>query len=96
MANFTTPFGQGTASVAETLGEISGYSTGIGWGSHISGQTNEDLEAVIGAEPAFHAPGFLVPTRNGNLCGGASIEGPGRCTIRRARAAVEWNHGPPR
>lgn len=58
---------QGTANLVEHLGDISGYSTGIGWGSHAIGQTNEDLEALIAAAPAFQAPGFLVPTRNGEL-----------------------------
>jgi predicted N-acetyltransferase YhbS len=58
---------QGTASVVEHLGDISGYSTGIGWGSHAIGQTNEDLKALIAAAPAFQAPGFLVPTRNSEL-----------------------------
>lgn len=58
---------QGTANVVEHRGDISGYSTGIGWGSHAIGQTNEDLKALIAAAPAFQAPGFLVPTRNGEL-----------------------------
>jgi len=58
---------QGTANVVEHFGEISGYSTGIGWGSHAIGLTNEDLKALIAAAPAFQAPGFLVPTRNGEL-----------------------------
>lgn len=58
---------QGTANVVEHLGDISGYSTGIGWGSHAIGQTNEDLKALIAAAPDFQAPGFLVPTRNGEL-----------------------------
>jgi hypothetical protein len=58
---------QRTANVVELLGEISGYATGIGWGSHAIGQTNEDLKALIAAAPAFQAPGFLVPTRNSEL-----------------------------
>ena len=45
---------QGTASVVEHLGDISGYSTGIGWGSHTIGQTNEDLEALyVGPGPRW-------------------------------------------
>ena len=58
---------QGTANVVEHLGRISGYATGIGWSGHAIGETNEDLEALIGAAPMFQAPGFLVPTRNGEL-----------------------------
>jgi predicted N-acetyltransferase YhbS len=58
---------QGSANVVEHLGRISGYATGIGWVSHTIGETNEDLKALIGAAPMFQAPGFLVPTRNGEL-----------------------------
>jgi predicted N-acetyltransferase YhbS len=58
---------QGTANVVEHLGRISGYATGIGWASHAIGESNEDLKALIGAAPTFQAPGFLVPTRNGEL-----------------------------
>ena len=58
---------QGTANVVEHLGRISGYATGIGWSGHAIGETNQDLEALIAAAPMFQAPGFLVPTRNGEL-----------------------------
>jgi len=58
---------QGTANVVEHLGRISGYSTGIAWFSHAVGETNEDLKALIGRADAFQGPGFLVPTRNGDL-----------------------------
>ncbi len=55
------------ADVVEHLGRITGYATGIAWMSHAIGKTNEDLKALIGAAPAFLGPGFLVPTRNGDL-----------------------------
>lgn len=58
---------QGTANVVEHLGRISGYATGIGWPCHAIGKTNEDLKALIGDAPTFFTPGFLVPTRNGEL-----------------------------
>src|SRR5579875_904571 len=58
---------QGTAMVVEHLGRISGYATAIGWFHHAVGETNEDLKALIGAAPSFPGPGFLVPTRNGEL-----------------------------
>ena len=73
---------QGRASVVEHFGDISGYSTDIGWGDHAIGQTNEDLEALIAAAPAFHAPGFLVPTRNGELMRW--------CLDRGLRIATVW------
>lgn len=57
----------GTANVVEHLDRITGYSTGIAFFAHAVGETNEDLKALIGAAPAFLGPGFLVPTRNGEL-----------------------------
>jgi GNAT superfamily N-acetyltransferase len=33
----------------------------------IVGETNDDVKALIGAAPAFAGPGFIVPTRNGEL-----------------------------
>jgi len=58
---------QGTANVVERLGRITGYATGIGWFHHAIAATNNDLTALIGAAPAFLGPGFLVPSRNGEL-----------------------------
>lgn len=58
---------QRAANVVEHLGRITGYSTGIAWFAHAVGETNEDLKALIGAAPSFLGPGFLVPTRNGEL-----------------------------
>ena len=31
------------------------------------GETNDDVKALIGAAQSFGGPGFLVPTRNGDL-----------------------------
>lgn len=58
---------QGTASVVEHAGRITGYATMVGFFGHAVGETNEDLQALIGAAPSFPGPGFLLPTRNGNL-----------------------------
>jgi GNAT superfamily N-acetyltransferase len=46
---------------------ITGYTTGIAFFSHSVAESNEDLRALIAAAPAFHGPGFLVPTRNAAL-----------------------------
>ena len=59
--------GQGTAVVVEHGGRISGYTTTIGFFGHTVGESNEDLKALIGAAPGFPAPGFLLPTRNGEM-----------------------------
>jgi len=58
---------QGSATVVEHLGRITGYATQIAFFSHAVGETNEDLKALIGAAREFGGPGFLVPTRNGEL-----------------------------
>ena len=57
----------GAASVVEHLGRISGYATSIAFFAHAVGETNEDIKALIGAARQFGGPGFLVPTRNGDL-----------------------------
>jgi predicted N-acetyltransferase YhbS len=58
---------QGSASVVERLGRITGYSTGIGWANHAVAETNDDLKALIGAATVFLGPGFLVPSRNSEV-----------------------------
>lgn len=58
---------QGTASVVEHEGRITGYATAVAFFGHAVGKTNEELKALIGAAPTFPGPGFLLPTRNGEL-----------------------------
>jgi ribosomal protein S18 acetylase RimI-like enzyme len=58
---------QGTAMVVEHVGRITGYTTGGGFFGHSVGETNNDLKALIGAAKEFSGPGFLLPTRNGDL-----------------------------
>lgn len=58
---------QGTATVVEHAGRITGYATSIGFFGHAVGESNQELKALIGAAPAFPGPGFLLPTRNGEL-----------------------------
>jgi predicted N-acetyltransferase YhbS len=58
---------QGTATVVDRGGRLSGYATSIGYFGHAVGETNEDLKALIGEAPAFLGPGFLLPTRNADL-----------------------------
>jgi GNAT superfamily N-acetyltransferase len=55
---------QGTARVVERGGRVTGYTTGIGFYRHSVSETNDDLQALIGAAEAFPGPGFLVPMRN--------------------------------
>jgi GNAT superfamily N-acetyltransferase len=58
---------QGTATVVEHNGRLTGYATMIGFFGHAIGETNRDLEALIGAAKDFPGPGFLLPTRNTEL-----------------------------
>ncbi|WP_372723848.1 GNAT family N-acetyltransferase [Immundisolibacter sp.] len=55
---------QGTATVVEHDGRITGYATAIGFFAHAVGQSNAELKALIGAAPVYLGSGFLVPTRN--------------------------------
>jgi GNAT superfamily N-acetyltransferase len=58
---------KGSAMVVEHDGRISGYATIVGFFGHAVGETNKDLKALIGAAREFAGPGFLLPTRNGEL-----------------------------
>lgn len=58
---------QGTATVVERDAGITGYATLLGFWGHAVASTTDDLQALIGAAPAFLGAGFLVPTRNATL-----------------------------
>ena len=58
---------QGSATVVERDGRITGYSNGIGFLGYAVGENNDDLKALIGAAKEFPGPGFLLPTRNSEL-----------------------------
>lgn len=58
---------QGTATVVERNGRITGYATVIGFFGHAVGEENADVQVLIGAAESFAHPGFLVPTRNSEL-----------------------------
>jgi GNAT superfamily N-acetyltransferase len=57
----------GEVKVVERDGRITGYTTGISFYGHSVAETNDDLQALIGAAEAFAGPGFLVPMRNTEL-----------------------------
>lgn len=58
---------QSTARVVEHDGRITGYASLIGFFGHAVGETNDDLQAMIGAAEGFAGPGMLVPMRNAEL-----------------------------
>lgn len=55
------------AVVVEHGGRVTGYATGLAFFAHAIGETNREIEALISAAASFAGPGFLVPTRNGDL-----------------------------
>jgi hypothetical protein len=59
--------GTGTARVVERDGRITGYTSEIGFYGHAVAETNDDLQALIGAAERSTGPGFLVPMRNTEL-----------------------------
>jgi predicted N-acetyltransferase YhbS len=58
---------RGGARLVERDGRITGYTTGVGFYGHSVAETNDDLQALIGAADAFPGAGFLVPMRNTEL-----------------------------
>ncbi len=58
---------EGTANVVERASRITGYATQIGFLGHAVAESNDDLKALIGAAPEYSGPGFLLPTRNGEV-----------------------------
>ena len=58
---------QGTASVVESAGRITGYTSGVGFVGHGVGESNDDLKALIASVDEFAGPGILIPTGNGEL-----------------------------
>jgi GNAT superfamily N-acetyltransferase len=58
---------QGTATVVERHGRITGYASSLAFFGHAVAETNPDLQAIIAASDGFGGPGILVPSRNAEL-----------------------------
>jgi GNAT superfamily N-acetyltransferase len=58
---------KGTAAVVERDARVTGYATVVGFFGHAVGESNRDLQALIGSATEFAGPGFLLPTRNTEL-----------------------------
>jgi ribosomal protein S18 acetylase RimI-like enzyme len=58
---------QGTATVVERDGRITGYATSVGFFGHAVGETNDDLKALVSEAREFTGPGFHIPSRNSDL-----------------------------
>lgn len=57
----------GSAKVVERDGQITGYTTDVGFTGHSVAVSNEDLMALIATADEFSWNGFLVPLRNADL-----------------------------
>lgn len=57
----------GTGIVVETNEKLTGYATLLGFFGHAVAKTNDDLKALIGSGREIAGPGFLLPTRNGEV-----------------------------
>ena len=58
---------EGTATVVEHEDRLTGYATRVGFMGHAVGESNADLQALIGGASKFIGSGFLLPARNGEL-----------------------------
>jgi predicted N-acetyltransferase YhbS len=57
----------GSATVVERGGRITGYATALAFSGHATAETNTDLQGLIASAEGFGGPGILVPTRNSAL-----------------------------
>jgi predicted N-acetyltransferase YhbS len=58
---------QGTATVVEREGRITGYATALAFFGHATAETNVDLKASIASVDSFGGSGILVPSQNSDL-----------------------------
>ena len=66
-AELTFGLSQGTARVVEQGGRVVGYATDIGFFGHVVALTNDGLVALIAGADRISGPGFLLPSRNGEV-----------------------------
>jgi hypothetical protein len=57
----------GTARVVERGGQVTGYTTNLGFFGHSTAETNIDMQALLTSVETFAGPGILVPSRNSGL-----------------------------
>jgi predicted N-acetyltransferase YhbS len=58
---------QGSTTVVESRGRITGYASSLAFFGHAVAETNTDLQAIIAAADGFGGPGILVPSRSAEL-----------------------------
>jgi ribosomal protein S18 acetylase RimI-like enzyme len=67
MGEFRDAVTNGSATVVERLGRITGYSSAMGFVGHSVAESNLDMRCLIAAAASFGEPGILVPVRNADL-----------------------------
>ncbi len=58
---------QGTATLVQRNGRITGYASSMAFYGHAVAETNADLQAIIAAADSFGGPGILMPSRNSEM-----------------------------
>jgi predicted N-acetyltransferase YhbS len=58
---------EGTATVVERGGNITGYATVLAFFGHATAASNQDMQALIASAESFGGSGILVPSRNAEL-----------------------------
>ena len=58
---------KGIARVVEREGQLTGYTTGIGYEGHTVGKSWIDVKDLIAGSATVGRPGFLVPTRSDEM-----------------------------
>ena len=66
-ANSWTPSRRAQQQLSEHEDRLTGYATRVGFMGHAVGESNADLQALIGGASKFTGSGFLLPARNGEL-----------------------------
>ena len=66
-SELTFAVGQGSATVVEHGGAVTGYATDIGFFGHVVGLGNAEVIALIAAAERINGPGMLLPSRNGQV-----------------------------
>jgi GNAT superfamily N-acetyltransferase len=66
-ADLAQTISQGTATVVERGGRITGYATDLAFSGHATAEANLDMQSLIASAESFGGPGILVPSRNSSL-----------------------------
>jgi hypothetical protein len=66
-ADLAHAIAQGTATVVERGGGVTGYASHLAFSGHATAEANLDLQLLIASVESFGGAGILVPSRNSGL-----------------------------